>query len=91
MTNNDQDSGLEELMEQAMVYERSPDRRGYANGYKPKRLDTVAGSLNINVPKTAGHDGEPFYPASLEPGRRSTRAVMLSVTQMYIPRYISRA
>jgi hypothetical protein len=22
-------------------YERSPERRGYANGYKPKRLDTT--------------------------------------------------
>jgi hypothetical protein len=25
-------------------YERSDDRRGYANGYKPKRLDTPAGT-----------------------------------------------
>src|SRR3954451_24074892 len=25
-------------------YERSPERRGYANGYKPKTLDTPAGT-----------------------------------------------
>ena len=68
----------------AQLYERSAERSGYANGYKPKRLDTVAGSLSVQVPKTAGHDGEPFYPQSLERGRRSTRAVMLAVAQMYI-------
>jgi len=64
-------------------YERTPTRQGYANGTKPKRLDTPAGSLTVNVPKTAGHD-EPFYPASLERGRRSTRAVLLAVAEMYI-------
>jgi transposase-like protein len=64
-------------------YERTSQRRGYANGTKPKRLDTPAGSLTVNVPKTAGHD-EPFYPASLERGRRATRAVMLAVAEMYV-------
>jgi hypothetical protein len=64
-------------------YERTPGRRGYANGTKPKRLDTPAGSLTVNVPKTAGHD-EPFYPQSLERGRRSIRAVLLAVAEMYI-------
>lgn len=65
-------------------YERSNERRGYANGYKPKRLDTPAGTLMVQVPKTAGHDGEPFYPQSLERGQRSVRAVMLAVAEMYI-------
>lgn len=64
-------------------YQRTPGRRGYANGTKPKRLDTAAGSLTVNVPKTAGHD-EPFYPQSLERGRRSTRAVLLAVAEMYV-------
>jgi len=64
-------------------YERSADRRGYANGSKPKRIDTPAGTLRVNVPKTAGHD-EPFYPQSLERGRRSSRAVMLAVAEMYV-------
>jgi transposase-like protein len=65
-------------------YERTPERRGYANGTKPKRIDTPAGTVNVQVPKTAGHDGEPFYPQSLERGRRSVRAVMLAVAEMYI-------
>ena len=68
----------------AGLYERSPDRQGYANGYKPKRIDTPAGTVKVQVPKTAGHDGEPFYPQSLERGRRSVRAVMLAVAEMYI-------
>lgn len=65
-------------------YERTPERHGYANGYKPKRIDTPAGTVNVQVPKTAGHDGEPFYPQSLERGRRSVRSVMLAVAEMYV-------
>lgn len=65
-------------------YERTPERHGYANGYKPKRIDTPAGTVNVQVPKTAGHDGEPFHPQSLERGRRSIRAVMLAVAEMYV-------
>lgn len=68
----------------AGAYERTAERRGYANGYKPKRIDTPAGTVGVQVPKTAGHDGEPFYPQSLERGRRSVRAVMLAVAEMYI-------
>jgi putative transposase len=68
----------------AGLYERTPGRQGYANGYKAKRIDTPAGTVSVQVPKTAGHDGEPFYPRSLERGRRSVRAVMLAVAEMYI-------
>ena len=68
----------------ADLYERTPERQGYANGYKPKRIDTPAGTVTVGVPKTAGHGGEPFYPQSLERGRRSVRAVMLAVAEMYI-------
>ena len=64
-------------------YERSPERRGYANGCKPKTIDTPAGTVRLQVPKTAGHEA-PFYPAALERGRRSCRAVMLAVAEMYI-------
>ena len=50
--------------------ERTAGRRGHANGYKPKRIDTPAGTVTVQVPKTADHDGDPFYPQSLERGRR---------------------
>ncbi len=65
-------------------YERTPTRQGYANGYKPKRIDTPVGTVTVEVPKTAGHDGAPFYPQSLERGRRSVRAVLLAVAEMYV-------
>ena len=65
-------------------YERTPTRQGYANGYKPKRIDTPVGTVTLKVPKTAGHDGAPFYPQSLERGRRSVRAVLLAVAEMYV-------
>lgn len=68
----------------AGLYERSVGRQGYANGYKPKRIDTPAGTVTVQVPKTADHDSHPFYPQSLERGRRSVRAVMLAVAEMYI-------
>jgi transposase-like protein len=64
-------------------YERAVDRRGYANGIKPKLIDTLAGTLSLEVPKTAGTD-EPYYPQALERGRRSCRAVMLAVAEMYV-------
>ena len=67
----------------ARHYERSEERRGYANGVKPKRIDTAAGTLIVEVPKTAGTE-EPFYPQSLERGTRSSRALMLAVAEMYV-------
>lgn len=64
-------------------YERTPERRGYANGTRPKKIDTPAGTVTLQVPKTADHDA-PFYPQALERGRRSCRAVMLAVAEMYV-------
>src|SRR4051812_47300884 len=49
-------------------HQRTPGRRGYANGYKTKRLDTRLGRLVLDVPQT--RDGR-FYPACLEKGQRS--------------------
>jgi putative transposase len=67
----------------ARHYERRDERRGYANGVKSKRIDTPAGTLILDVPKTADTD-EPFYPRSLERGTRSSRALMLAVAEMYV-------
>ena len=71
-------------------YERGPERRGYANGYKPKRIDTTAGTLHLDIPKTSG-SAEPFYPQSLERGRRSCCAVMLAAAEIYVKGVSSRA
>lgn len=62
-------------------YERSADRRGYANGYKPKTVNTRVGKLQLSVPQTRGVE---FYPSSLEKGVRSERALKLAVAEMYV-------
>ena len=33
-------------------YERSTERKGHANGYKSKKLNTRLGSLDLQVPQT---------------------------------------
>jgi len=65
----------------AGLYERSSDRRGYANGYKGKSLKTRLGTLSLRVPQT--RDGE-FYPQSLTRGLRSERALLVAIAEMYV-------
>ena len=64
-------------------YERAEGRSGYANGYKPKTLDTAAGRLRLRIPQVRGCD-RPFYPKSLERGSRSDRALKMAVAEMYV-------
>ena len=65
----------------AAPYERCSDRRGYANGYKPKTVNTRIGPLELSVPQTRDIE---FYPKSLERGVRSERALKLAVAEMYV-------
>jgi putative transposase len=37
----------------AEAYERTSDRTGYRNGYKPRTLTTAVGDLNLLEPRTA--------------------------------------
>jgi putative transposase len=62
-------------------YQRSEDRTGYANGFKPKTLHTRIGPLTVAVPQTRGIA---FYPSALEKGVRSERALKLAVAEMYV-------
>jgi putative transposase len=66
---------------QAIPYERTDERRGYANGYKSKTMKTRFGEVKLAVPQT--RDCE-FYPQSLERGQRSERALKLALAEMYI-------
>jgi transposase-like protein len=66
---------------QAAPYERTPQRRDYANGFKPKRLRTRLGDLDLRVPQVRSSD---FYPQALERGSRSERAVKLALAEMYV-------
>lgn len=62
-------------------YERSPDRRGQANGYKPKTVATRMGEITFAVPQV--REGG-FYPQALEKGLRSERALKLALAEMYV-------
>src|SRR5262245_652603 len=62
-------------------YQRSEDRTGYANGFKPKTIHTRLGPLTVAVPQARGIA---FYPSALEKGVRSERALKLAVAEMYV-------
>ena len=49
-------------------YQRAEGRTGYANGFKPKTVQTRVGALTLAVPQTRGVE---FYPSALEKGLRS--------------------
>ncbi len=65
----------------AAAHERSEERKGYANGYKPKELHTRMGSLDLRILQVRGLC---FYPQSLEKGSRSEKALKLAIAQMYL-------
>jgi putative transposase len=62
-------------------YERSPERRGHANGYKPKMVKTRVGEIQFEVPPVRQGN---FYPDALEKGFRSERALTLALAEMYV-------
>lgn len=65
----------------AAPYERTSERQGYANGYKPKTMTTRVGEVTFAVPQV--RDGS-FYPSALERGLRSERALTLALAEMYV-------
>lgn len=66
----------------AHPYQRSEERKGYANGFKPKTLTTRMGPIPLSIPQVRGDVD--FYPSSLERGIRSERALKLAVAEMYV-------
>ncbi len=66
---------------QAAEYERTEDRTGHANGYKPKTVKTRVGEITFSIPQV--REGG-FYPAALEKGLRSERALVITLAEMYI-------
>jgi transposase-like protein len=62
-------------------YERSPERRDHANGYKSKTVATRMGKITFDVPQVRDSS---FYPQSLEKGLRSERALKLALAEMYV-------
>jgi len=66
---------------QAEEYERTEDRKGHANGFKPKTVKTRMGEITFAVPQV--REGG-FYPAALEKGLRSERALVTTLAEMYV-------
>jgi len=66
----------------AEPWQRSDQRRGYANGYKPRSLKSRIGKLSLQVPQVRGE--LKYYPSALERGLRSERALKLAIAEMYV-------
>ena len=62
-------------------YQHTQERRGYANGFKPKTMRTRVGDITFAVPQV--REGG-FYPEALEKGLRSERALTLALAEMYV-------
>ena len=67
---------------QAQPHERTDQRKGYANGFKPKIVSTRLGDIRFSVPQVRGELD--FYPSALEKGLRSERALKLAIAEMYV-------
>src|SRR4030066_1499273 len=65
----------------AAPYQRTAERQGHANGFKPKTVKTRLGDITFEVPQV--REGG-FYPGALEKGLRSERALTMTLAEMYI-------
>ncbi len=62
--------------------ERAPDRRvTQRNGYRERRWDTRAGTIELQIPKL--RDGS-YFPSLLEPRRQAERALLAVVQEAYV-------
>src|SRR3954469_3054114 len=66
----------------AELGERRPDDRAtHRNGYRPRRWDTRAGELELQIPKL--RQGS-YFPSFLQPRKRSEQALLAVVQQAYV-------
>jgi putative transposase len=83
---------LEHLLERAMAaevsshvgadpHERTDQRRGHRNGYKPRTLKTRVGELDLQVPQVRAC--EPYHPSMFAKWQRSERALLVACAEMY--------
>lgn len=62
-------------------YERTSGRQTYRNGYRPRRWDTRVGTVTLRIPKV--RQGS-YFPALLEPRRRTENALLSVVQEAYV-------
>ena len=68
---------------QAAPHQRTGARVGYANGFKPRGLNTSLGALELRIPQVRDCD-EPFRTSLLESGSRIDRALKAAIAEMYL-------
>jgi putative transposase len=66
---------------QAAPYERTEQRQGYRNGYKPRQLTTRVGTLHLQVPQV--REGQ-FSTDLLARYQRSEQALVLTLMEMVV-------
>ena len=59
---------------QAEPYERTVERRGYRNGYKPRQLTTRVGTLALRVPQVRDGRSSPRTSVLCSSGRRQKQS-----------------
>jgi transposase-like protein len=73
----------------AKLGERRPeDRATHRNGYRPRRWDTRAGEIELQIPKL--RQGS-YFPSFLQPRKRSEQALVSRVQQAYVCGVSTRA
>lgn len=65
----------------AARHERTSSRQGSRNGYKPRKLKTRVGELELSVPQVRGM--EPYHPSVFARYQRSERALLAACAEMY--------
>ncbi len=80
--------GLQQLIELEVAavlgadrHERSEERLGYRNGYRPRVLTTQVGDIDLRIPKLRSGS---FLPSILEPRRRVDQALYAVVMEAYV-------
>jgi transposase-like protein len=80
--------GLQQLIELEVAailgaerHERTDERLGYRNGYRPRTLTTQVGDLALQIPKLRAGS---FLPSILEPRRRIDQALYAVIMEAYI-------
>jgi len=62
-------------------HERTEGRTGHRNGYKPRKLKTRVGELDLAVPQVRGT--EPYSPHFFAKWERTERALLVACAEMY--------
>ena len=68
--------------------ERTAERATHRNGYRPRRWDTRAGEIELQIPKLRRGS---YFPSFLQPRRRSEQALVAVVQQAYVCGVSTRA